>query len=57
MADWQFWIDQGGTFTERVARDSTGRTMPKTRHAGSAEAKPAVNDRFATKTPGGVGPA
>jgi N-methylhydantoinase A/oxoprolinase/acetone carboxylase beta subunit len=57
MADWQFWIERGGTVTDIVARDSAGRTMPKTRRAGSAEAKPAVNDRFATKTPGGVGPA
>jgi 5-oxoprolinase (ATP-hydrolysing) len=25
MADWQFWIDRGGTFTDIVARDPAGR--------------------------------
>ena len=25
MADWQFWIDRGGTFTDIVARDPEGR--------------------------------
>ena len=25
MADWQFWIDRGGTFTDIVARDPDGR--------------------------------
>ena len=25
MAGWQFWIDRGGTFTDLVARDPTGR--------------------------------
>ena len=23
--DWQFWIDRGGTFTDVVARDPSGR--------------------------------
>ncbi len=25
MAGWQFWIDRGGTFTDIVARDPSGR--------------------------------
>ena len=25
MADWQFWIDRGGTFTDIVARGPDGR--------------------------------
>ena len=25
MSDWEFWIDRGGTFTDLVARDPTGR--------------------------------
>ena len=27
MAGWQFWIDRGGTFTDIVARDPSGRLV------------------------------
>src|ERR1700753_3613460 len=27
MAGWQFWIDRGGTFTDVVARDPSGRLL------------------------------
>ena len=40
---WQFWIDVGGTFTDCLARDPSGRTY-KTKVLSSGIAKGSIGD-------------